>query len=149
MFSFQGAVCTKIDVDGCKNAIASTGSILAIFSWFLYWKMCDRLATIRIWCYTCSCSGNSIDSFVGLYLHMEWYWRIIQKIDALASVGLLFCFQLYYLFSSLHMWHLSHSCLYVSVSFDGIIISPCLLRVNDFYTFLFHFPVFTYYYCII
>lgn len=96
MFSFQGAVCTKIDVDGCKNAIASTGSILAIFSWFLYWKMCDRLATIRIWCYTYSCSGNSIDSFVGLYLHMEWYWRIIQKIDALASVGLLFCFQLYY-----------------------------------------------------
>ena len=41
---------------------SSTGSILAIFSWFLYWKMCDRLATIRIWCYTCSCSGNSIDS---------------------------------------------------------------------------------------
>lgn len=69
---------------------SSTGSILAIFSWFLYWKMCDRLATIRIWCYTCSCSGNSIDSFVGLYLHMEWYWRIIQKIDALASVGLFF-----------------------------------------------------------
>lgn len=41
---------------------SSTGSIFAIFSWFLYWKMCDRLATIRIWCYTCSCSGNSIDS---------------------------------------------------------------------------------------
>lgn len=35
---------------------SSTGSILAIFSWFLFWKMCDRLATIRIWCYTCSCS---------------------------------------------------------------------------------------------
>ena len=71
---------------------SSTGSTFAIFSWFLYWKMCDRLATIRIWCYTCSCSGNSIDSFVGLYLHMEWYWRIIQKIDALAGVGLLFLF---------------------------------------------------------
>lgn len=71
---------------------SSTGSTFAIFSWFLYWKMCDRLATIRIWCYTCSCSENSIDSFVGLCLHMEWYWRIIQKIDALASVGLLFLF---------------------------------------------------------
>ena len=35
---------------------SSTGSIFAIFSWFLYWKMCDRLATIRIWCYTYSCS---------------------------------------------------------------------------------------------
>lgn len=55
----------------------STGSIFAIFSWFLYWKMCDRLATIRIWCYTYSCSRNSIDSFVGLYLHIlfECYQR--------------------------------------------------------------------------
>ena len=28
MFSFQGAVCTKIDVDGCKNAIGTSQQAL-------------------------------------------------------------------------------------------------------------------------
>lgn len=56
------------DVIMLKNPYRNV--FLYLFSWFLYWKMCDRLATIRIWCYTCSCSGNSIDSFVGLYYYI-------------------------------------------------------------------------------
>ena len=64
---------------------SSTGSTFAIFSWFLYWKMCDRLATIRIWCYTCSCSGNSIDSLwvctyiwndIGVSFRRSMLWRV-------------------------------------------------------------------------
>lgn len=75
---------------------SSTSSTFAIFSWFLYWKMCNRLATIRIWCYTFSCSGNSIDSLsvctyiwndIGVSFRRSMLWRV--------SV-FFFCFQLYY-----------------------------------------------------
>lgn len=76
---------------------SSTGSIFAIFSWFLYWKMCDRLATIRIWCYTYSCSRNSIDSFVGLYYYIWNDIGVSFRRSMLWRVSVFFfCFQLYY-----------------------------------------------------
>ena len=114
---------------------SSTGSTFAIFSWILFWKMCDRLATIRFFCYTCSCSRNSIDSFVSLYYYIWNDIGVSFRRSMLWRVSVFFfCFQLYYANTrSIHQLVIWFFFCFISVllsSFDGIIISPFYTNVN-------------------
>ena len=71
MFSFQGAVCTKIDVDVCKNAIEIPQQALFLqYSVdFCIGKCATDLPQLEF--DAILVQENGIDSFVSLYLHME------------------------------------------------------------------------------
>ena len=84
MFSFQGAGCTKIDVDGCKNAIEPPQQALFLQNSvdFCFGKCVTDLPQLEFDAILILVQENGIDSFVSLYLHIlfECYQRSNHKL---------------------------------------------------------------------